>query len=186
MDEEERVKFLEMFAGLSEEGQAAMRKLIEQFHLKLDDLAIVLLKGHLMIEEVLTDILSASVRAPEYLRPANLRFYQKLCFARSVSLARGDHRMWDLMISLNALRNDLAHSLSTEARAPRLARVRELYLEEFRDAEAHRTLNDKDLLTAAVAGCLGFLGAFLEEAKFLRSATADMDDVMRELKDKPS
>lgn len=54
-------------------------------HLEADRAAMVLLKGHLVIEEKLTESIEKSVFHPDHLDGARLTFAQKLAICRSLS-----------------------------------------------------------------------------------------------------
>ncbi len=75
-----------------------------------DDLTLVVLKGHLLIEELLVDLVHLALPHAEYLEPARLSFHQLACVARA-SLPQASDPAWELVLSLNSLRNDLAHNL---------------------------------------------------------------------------
>jgi hypothetical protein len=69
------------------------------------------LKGHLLLEEIVNRLLSALLREPKAIEGANLRFHQKLCLIRALlPKGRGD-RLYNAAEKLNTLRNKLAHHL---------------------------------------------------------------------------
>lgn len=59
-----------------------IEKKFEQHLQYVDDIALIVLKGHLIIEEVLDSIISRFVFHSEYLDRASLRFAQKVNIAR--------------------------------------------------------------------------------------------------------
>src|SRR4051812_28326134 len=93
----------------------------------IDELALVVLKGHLVLEEQLQRILDTFLFHPEYLDSARFHFAQKVYLARTMSLDEHANPMWDLILAINALRNDLAHALDSVKRQQKLDRVKELY-----------------------------------------------------------
>lgn len=77
---------------------------------KTDDPILVILRGHLLVEERLRRILARLSRAPEELKAARLSFHQILCLCRAV-IARHDEPTWGFMERLNEVRNRIAHHL---------------------------------------------------------------------------
>lgn len=86
---------------------------------KTDDLTLITLKGHLLIEEVLDDLIFLKCKEPEVLRNVDLSFFVKARMARALvgsSLADGSvlpEHVWDMIDALNSLRNELAHTLES-------------------------------------------------------------------------
>lgn len=73
---------------------------------------MIVLKGHLLLEEQIDELLGALLENSRALEPANLRFHQKVCVLRAVSSARtGYQRYWIAIEKLNSMRNQLAHRL---------------------------------------------------------------------------
>ena len=130
----------------------------------VDELTMVVLKGHLVLEEQLERILATFVFHPNYLEDANLRFAQRVAIAQSMSLDEYANQMWDLIIAINALRNELAHTLNSEKRLKKFERVKSLYFTiNTETTEEDRNSHDHEVVTYAVALALGFLGSFEEE-----------------------
>lgn len=80
---------------------------------KTDDLTLIVLKGHLLIEETLLQLADAVLPHPEYLDDANLSFHKLACVVRASVPQRSTDVTWQLILSVNALRNDLAHNLES-------------------------------------------------------------------------
>jgi hypothetical protein len=100
------------------------------FPKRSNDLTLVVLKGHLLLEQGINRLLTALLRFPEEIERANLHFYQKLCLIRALNpiqlsvgaadllrAAGGDPKavgatdLLDVVEKLNTLRNRLAHHL---------------------------------------------------------------------------
>jgi hypothetical protein len=93
------------------------------FPRRSNDFALVVLKGHLLLEESVNHLLEALLYRPEAIEGANLRFYQKLCLIRALAPTEGAKsledpegpgwifRMLDAAEKLNTMRNRLAHHL---------------------------------------------------------------------------
>lgn len=84
------------------------------FPRRSNDIALVVLKGHLLLEESVNRLLVALLRKPEAIEGANFRFYQKLCLIQALLPADpgdGISRLYDAAEKLNTLRNRLTHHL---------------------------------------------------------------------------
>ena len=81
------------------------------------DIEINLLKGHLLIEEVLTAIVRAGVRRPEHLNFKRMQFYAKAKLARAVFKGFDEPWVWKAVGLLNDARNSLAHGLDSSETA---------------------------------------------------------------------
>lgn len=84
-----------------------------------DDLSLIVLKGHLLIEEVLFDIRDKLLPHAEYLNAINITFNELLHIIRAALNSKHDHRSWHLIIEFNKLRNALIHNLEP----PKLERL---------------------------------------------------------------
>lgn len=145
---------------------AKIQSQLEEHFQHVDAITQVVLKGHLLIEEALERIIGKFVFHPEHMENVNLRFAQKLDVARSMSLDEQDNEMWDLAKVINSLRNELAHSLSSEKRKQKTQRVRDLYLKLLDDKEIsaqHKQESDEVVLMWAATLILGFLTSFESE-----------------------
>jgi len=86
-----------------EKAQKALRLLP-----KGSDLTLIILKGHLMLEEQLNAFLASFPIHPKALPDARLTFHQKLRVIRAFSFAPSE-KSWRLAEELNRLRNKIAH-----------------------------------------------------------------------------
>ena len=88
-----------------------LRRMIE--HLPNgNDLTLIVLKGHLLIEERLLDLVRLRLGSDDAtLNEARLRFSQLVPLARAASGRPGYPWFWRALQKLNSLRNDLAHHL---------------------------------------------------------------------------
>jgi len=116
-----------------------IRQRMEQQFRHVDETVLVVLKGHLLIEEALDAIISKFVHHATFVEEASLRFAQKVAIARSMSLDEHESGMWDIAIKLNTLRNEWAHALVSPRRAGRTQAVIDVYYREIEDAR-HREL----------------------------------------------
>jgi hypothetical protein len=73
------------------------------------DLTLIILKGHLLIEEELNSFLVHCSFQPEALEDARLTFLQKLRVVRAFYPLRQTAREWNIAEDLNKLRNKISH-----------------------------------------------------------------------------
>lgn len=144
----------------------------------VDEVAHVLLKGHLLLEETLSAVLDQYVFHREHLEDARLTFAQKVQLARAFCLRKNTLGEWELVLAINALRNDLAHRLNSSGREAKLARVRDLYVREtasFARPEDRKKWTDVVVLLNACGHCAGFLSTFLADSREFRRMVHSMD-----------
>lgn len=79
------------------------------------DLTLVVLKGHLLIEEQLYALVERRMQMPSKVRDIRLRFPQLIELARALYGSDDLERVGRVCLSLNTLRNDLAHRLESSA-----------------------------------------------------------------------
>ena len=82
-------------------------------HLPENDLEFMVLKGHLLVEELLISIIDKMLFDSGELKGARLTFFQRLCLVRSFlpkSAGAFQHAV-ELVEKLNQLRNAMSHSL---------------------------------------------------------------------------
>ena len=72
------------------------------------DLASVILKGHLLVEEQVRQIIDERVKKPDALKDARLECYQAICIAESFFSEKEEY-IWNAFKKLNKIRNELAH-----------------------------------------------------------------------------
>jgi len=99
---------------MSKADMDAMIKLLETIFQKPSS-EVPLLKGHLLIEEVLDKIIIKNAHNPKYVEKARLRFYDKIFLARAFSKLEKDKWLWESIKALNEARNSLGHNLDRRA-----------------------------------------------------------------------
>lgn len=77
------------------------------------DLTLIALKGHLLAEEALDDLIRVYCKSPEHLEDIEIRFQVKARLARALSGHVVWTGLWPLLDALNTVRNDLAHNLDS-------------------------------------------------------------------------
>ena len=151
----------------------------------VDRETLVVLKGHLLIEESLNSIIETFVHHAEKMQNAKLSFFQKVHIAKSMSLTEHESSAWILIEHINSLRNDFAHKLESEKRAAKIENLKKLYALECKDNEFTEdpTAEDNSLFIGdVVAFCLGFLGSFEAEVMRFKEIVQMMDNVLNKKK----
>lgn len=86
------------------------------------DISLIALKGHLLAEEALDDLIRCYCKEPEHLEDVEIRFLVKARFARALSGHLVWTGLWPLLDALNTVRNDLAHNLDSSKLRDRVNR----------------------------------------------------------------
>lgn len=147
----------------------------------VDDLAQIVLKGHLVIEEIMTEALQRFVLHGEFIDSAKLQFHQKLTLCRAISTSEHKNNMWNLIAAINTVRNHLSHSLDSEKRSEKVERLNSIYVKEFGDkfpVDLESISRESAICMLAISGALGYLHSFLEEIKRLEEIFLKMDEIL--------
>lgn len=159
------------------------------FHEKMgqiDPLLQAVLTGHLIIETALDNILTIVFFHPEHVfKEARLGFSQKVQVVRAYGLRKDDNSIWDLVLAVNSVRNEIAHNLAGEKRDARLQQLRSLFMAEA-SGEMQTALEvewkrlkdvpDQVIVVWACSLCTGFLGEFEADVSSLRNIIDALDD----------
>jgi len=132
-----------------------------------DDLSLIVLKGHLLIEEMLIDIRDKLFPHAEYLDSVNINFNQLLHVIRSAIKSKHDHKSWDLIVDFNKLRNKLVHNLEPPKLESLLSQSFNVYsqtqpFDEIQiDKNGETELDTARRLKNVVIDCMQFLMSIL-------------------------
>jgi len=89
------------------------------------DLTLQVLKGHLLVEEILRDIFELLLSDPSALRGdrgTSFECHQIICLVQAMSEhSRGEAWLWFAAKRLNGIRNDLAHNLEPRSLEAKVA-----------------------------------------------------------------
>ena len=128
---------------------------------KSRDLTLILLKGHLLIEELLRDFLEGMSEHPSAVRDAKLTFFQRFRVAQALSVMPIEHKLWKLIRELNRLRNELSHHAEVRALEEEVDRLVRPFCEPgFKRSNSPRDRATRLVNTFALA--LGFLSGFID------------------------
>lgn len=160
-------------------------------HLPLGkDLILIALKGHLLADEALDDLIRFYCRQPEHLNGIEIGFFVKARVARALSGHIVWTGLWPLIDALNSIRNDLAHKLDSPKLRDRVIRFLSLRKElapllndpeidpSDREAMAERFRSDIAILLGQLTGA-GMLVRTLEAQAQPIAAGASIGGVER-------
>ncbi len=97
--------------ALVKEHLSNWRELSKKYFPDSPDLTLVVLKGHLIIEQQITALICHYCPSPHYIAEARLSLSQKVSLARALLVIPVPAQLWDVLRVINSLRNDLAHNL---------------------------------------------------------------------------
>jgi hypothetical protein len=159
---------------------ADIQKAFENEVRYVDDTAQIILKGHLLAEDLMNQALEAYVLHGKHVEDARLQFNQKLELCKSISVSENKNNMWNLIKKLNVVRNALSHSLDVERREKAINSLRSIYDQEF-DSQSRNiegVSEEAALCMTAMGGALGFLHSFLSEAQRFEAIVNSMSLIM--------
>jgi hypothetical protein len=132
----------------SKDFETRNKELWTQFS-KHNPMYLPVLNGHLMIEELLNQLLSESVKHPKCLRD-DYTFAERLNILQSVSPLASTALIWKLLAKLNGLRNAVAHGSDHKKKLKILRDIQRLIRESRLRSE--NELNNPDwIITYAFA-----------------------------------
>lgn len=159
-------------------------KMFEKEMANIDPLQQVLLKGHLIIEAALDSILSIIFFHPEHIFRGRFTFVQKVQIARAFGLRKDMNTIWNVILSINEVRNEVAHNLAGDNRETKLKQLRRLFEAEVTDqmrASLEKggmqidNLPNEILVAHSCILCTGFLGAYEDDISALRLIIDSLD-----------
>lgn len=93
------------------QSNADFLKFWEHIPWKSENETLIILKGHLLVEDLIRDFCHSAVENPNELIGARLTFYQISRLCRALSKYKASNETWECVGKLNDLRNMLAHKL---------------------------------------------------------------------------
>ena len=123
-----------------------------------DDLVSLVLRGHLVVEELLFAAVSAHCQEPEHLKTARLRFPQLVALLRALEKDSAvPPNYWTALSELNRLRNALAHNLEPQDLVSRVARFVAVVAEDSTQAKFPEPHSSREALEKALFYLIGGL-----------------------------
>lgn len=167
-----------------------LHKYVNMFNQQMqepDQLQNVLLKGHLIIEAAIDNIIANIFFHPDHLFKGRFAFMQKVQIARSYALRKDENTIWKLILSVNEVRNEVAHNLAGDKRDKKLKLLRRLFISEAtvemrtnleKDFGKLENLSDEQVVTFSCAMCTGFLGKYEDDIIALRGMIDGLDIIL--------
>jgi hypothetical protein len=91
---------------------AFLDRVIEHLPKDIDDPILVVLKGHLLSEEIMHSLMKKKLPHPEYIVSARMTYSQTVSLCQAISDdERHDKWVWNGLKKLNNIRNHYSHSL---------------------------------------------------------------------------
>ncbi|MBI1423112.1 MAG: hypothetical protein GC149_06575 [Gammaproteobacteria bacterium] len=121
---------------------------------RIKDPTLLILRGHLLVEELLDEILETWLKNPNVLIDARLTFYQKMKLAQGITSKQDDKFTWKPIELLNQLRNKISHKLSPhdlEIRIEEFLRI--MYPDEYDDIPSDLYSKSKAMRKAIILHC---------------------------------
>lgn len=167
---------------MDKETKADALKKFEAYLAGLTEIDLIILRGHLLLEEILYSIVSEFVFHPTFIKKSDISFSQIVNIARSMSLDDENNSMWGLILAINTLRNKIAHELSTSPNIQKhITKVKDLYNSEMKGSqgEFERLWLDDDCggMKFSIAMSMGFLYEFQDEVKRFKKAVGLIDAI---------
>ncbi len=123
-----------------------------------DELVGLVLRGHLIVEELLYAAVSAHCQEAGHLRTARLRFPQLVALLRALEkISAVPPNYWTALSELNGLRNALAHNLEPQDLASRATRFVALVAEGSTQAKFPEPYSSPEALETALFYLIGGL-----------------------------
>jgi hypothetical protein len=146
---------------------------------EIDEIAQVILKGHLDVEMHLDDALRTICFHPEHLEENRLSFAQKVNVVRAYALNRSDRMEWNVIRKLNEVRNQIAHRGQEGRRTEKITELRN-FLASWgapNFGQNVQRVDEKEVVILAAVVCGGFLitteDQITEMRGFIESAVLD-------------
>ena len=139
------------------------------------DVQVVLLKGHLLIEELLQSFIERAVQNSEPLADARLSFHQRVALAQALHPEPsrfGTGWVWSAVRALNALRNQMVHNVVPKEFDSQLERFAAAIAEEL--PFPVKRGEGPEYLMAKFGAMLSFLNVYL--ARLLESGIRSISD----------
>jgi len=129
---------------------------------KIEDEHLYILRGHLLIEELLRELINLKMRKSDALIEARLTFNQILCIVKAIYWQRDYEWLWESIMILNNARNSISHKLAPD----KYNRIIDSFLklvEKKNPSEDIEGLSNKARLFIAMCFIYNSLSTFLVE-----------------------
>ena len=152
----------EIKAAIEVEGKQ-WTELHEKHFAGLTDMEMIVLKGHLLVERLLTALLLHHCHTPAALRKLDLSFYKQMLLVKAMISPSFPDECWEWIELINRLRNDIAHELEPPKLKERLKKVRAIVEPHMRTAPDEfqsKFDTDEDRVKVLISLCMAYLSTF--------------------------
>jgi hypothetical protein len=162
--------------GTDEEEADDFYKEFSKHLTQIDELANVILRGHLLVENDLDAVIRATFFYPEYIK-GRVSFERKSQIARAMALRTQKEAVWETLTALNELRNEVAHKREAKARKAKMDQLRKACLKQIKPEKAaeHRNDSDREIVIMSCALCSGFLDLLVNQLWGMRDCLNQVD-----------
>jgi hypothetical protein len=152
---------------------------------QIDELATVILRGHLFVERDLDAVMDALFYYPQYVK--RLSFERKAQVARAMALRAQDAQVWETLAALNQLRNGIAHNTVANEIQERIDRLRKACMKQVSPLglKKHEGDSDKGIVILGSALCSGYLGLLQEELVNMHHCLRQLDEQLNPDAERP-
>lgn len=98
-------------SGSFEDMQRDIELLAKHLPIATNDNTLLVLKGHLLVELLLTEFIESRFPKSVHIEEEQFRFPQRVALARALGPLGSNDWVWGALAKLNAVRNALAHHL---------------------------------------------------------------------------
>jgi hypothetical protein len=124
---------------------------------KMDKLTLSTLRSHLLAEQCMNDYIIGSGVKRKWL--SKKTFWAKMQKCKKLAKKDGKDQLWNVLEAANQLRNTIAHSLSTDRIAEKVANSKAKYLGSLTEKQAAGLKDQPDdfIAQSACVDCVGFI-----------------------------
>jgi hypothetical protein len=144
---------------------------------QIDELANVILRGHLLVESDLDAVMRATFFYPDFIK-GRVSFERKGQIARAMALRTQNEVIWDTLTALNELRNEVAHKREAKTRKAKMDQLRQTCLKQIKPERAaeHKNDTDREIVIMSCALCGGYLAMLADQLWGMRDYLNQVDE----------
>jgi hypothetical protein len=129
------------------------------------DSDLVILKGHLLIEELLSELIEEKLKFPQAYKKIDFRFIQRLRLTEAFYKSDANVWLFSAIKMLNSIRNNLVHRIDDEDLNKKLVDFVKLVEKESKEPYPWVLVKEFGKLTLAIASLHARLSALLQKTK---------------------
>jgi hypothetical protein len=130
---------------------------------KLDELRVMVIKGHTIVEEAMGRFLDSALSHPSYLLEERPTFHFRGKLAESLALKEDKDSLWAVFWAINYLRNKIAHQIDSKEIDDNMKHLRKTYIAQLGSRQVvkrrHKAISHSEIVTIADHGCQKQVGS---------------------------